>query len=126
MYLRQNGTQEFLGDMKGVSQPTVSRIVTVLVPVVRAVLEEFVPSAGDAIQMASGRVCLVNGTITCGCRKLCHPMRPGNTRGSGHRAGPGAEPGRSRLTQVDGDARKAVSVAVRGAHGANCSDRCTR
>ena len=35
MYLRQNGTQEFLGDMKGVSQPTVSRIVTVLVPVVR-------------------------------------------------------------------------------------------
>ena len=64
MYLRQNGTQEFLGDMKGVSQPTVSRIVTVLVPVVRAVLEEFVPSAEDAIQMASGRVCLVNGTIT--------------------------------------------------------------
>jgi hypothetical protein len=64
MYLRQNGTQEFLGDMKGVSQPTVSRIVTVLVPVVRAVLEEFVPSAGDAIQMASGRVCLVDGTIT--------------------------------------------------------------
>ena len=64
MYLRQNGTQEFLGDMKGVSQPTVSRIVTVLVPVVRAVLEEFVPSAEDAIQMASGRVCLVDGTIT--------------------------------------------------------------
>ena len=61
---RQNGTQEFLGDMKGVSQPTVSRIVTVLVPVVRAVLEEFVPSAEDAIQMASGRVCLVDGTIT--------------------------------------------------------------
>ena len=64
MYLRQNGTQEFLGDMKGVSQPTVSRIVTALVPVVRAVLEEFVPSAEDAIQMASGRVCLVDGTIT--------------------------------------------------------------
>ena len=36
MYLRQNGTQEFLGDMRNVSQPTVSRIVTTLVPIVRA------------------------------------------------------------------------------------------
>ena len=33
-------------------------------PVVKSVLEEFVPSAGDAIEMASGRVCLVDGTIT--------------------------------------------------------------
>ena len=64
MYLRQNGTQEFLGDMRNVSQPTVSRIVTTLVPIVRAVLEEFVPAAEDAIEMASGRVCLVDGTIT--------------------------------------------------------------
>ena len=45
MYLRQNGTQEFLGDMRNVSQPTVSRIVTTLVPIVKAVLEEFVPGA---------------------------------------------------------------------------------
>ncbi len=50
--------------MRGVSQPTVSRIVTVLVPVVKSVLEEFVPSAEDAIEMAGGRVCLVDGTIT--------------------------------------------------------------
>ena len=64
MYLRHNGTQEFLGDLKGVSQPTVSRIVTALVPVVKAVLEEFVPSAEDAIEMVQGRVCLVDGTIT--------------------------------------------------------------
>jgi hypothetical protein len=64
MYLRQNGTQEFLGDMRNVSQPTVSRIVTTPVPVVKAVLEEFVPAAEDAIEMASGRVCLVDGTIT--------------------------------------------------------------
>ena len=50
--------------MRNVSQPTVSRIVTTLVPIVRAVLEEFVPAAEDAIEMASGRVCLVDGTIT--------------------------------------------------------------
>lgn len=64
MYLRQNAVQEFIGDMRGVSQPTVSRIVTVLVPVVKSILQEFVPSAADAIEMVKGRVCLVDGTIT--------------------------------------------------------------
>jgi len=64
MYIRHNGTQEFLGDMRDVSQPTVSRYVTDLISVVKAVLEEFVPSAADAIEMVDGRVCLVDGTIT--------------------------------------------------------------
>jgi len=64
MYLRQNGTEEFLGDLRGVSQSTVSRIVCQLVPVVKAVLEEFVPTAKEAIEMVNGRVCLVDGTIT--------------------------------------------------------------
>jgi hypothetical protein len=64
MYLRQNGTQEFLGDLRDISQPTVSRIVTVLVPIIKAVLEEFVPTAQDAIELVNGRVCLVDGTIT--------------------------------------------------------------
>jgi hypothetical protein len=64
MYLRQNCPQEFLGDLRGVSQSTVSRIVTVLVPAVKAVLEEFTPTAAEAIESADGRVCLVDGTIT--------------------------------------------------------------
>jgi len=64
MYVRQNCTQEFLGDLRDVSQATVSRIVTDLVPIIEAVLEEFVPTAADAITMVSGRVCLVDGTIT--------------------------------------------------------------
>jgi hypothetical protein len=64
MYLRQNSPQEFLGDLRGISQPTISRIVTKLVPVVKAVLEEFVPAAEDAIEMVRGRVVLVDGTIT--------------------------------------------------------------
>jgi hypothetical protein len=55
MYLRQNATQEFLGDLRKVSQPTVSRITTRLMPVVKAVLEEFVPAAADAIEMVKGR-----------------------------------------------------------------------
>lgn len=64
IYLRQNATQEFIGDMREVSQPTISRYLADLIPVVKAVLEEFVPSAQDAIEMVSGRVCLVDGTIT--------------------------------------------------------------
>jgi hypothetical protein len=64
MYLRQNGTQEFLGDLRDISQPTVSRIVSALVPIVQAVLGEFVPDAREAIELVQGRVCLVDGTIT--------------------------------------------------------------
>jgi hypothetical protein len=64
MYLRQNGTEEFIGDLRDVSQATVSRIVTTLVPIIKAVLEEFVPDAKDAITMVKGRACLVDGTIT--------------------------------------------------------------
>jgi DDE superfamily endonuclease len=64
MYLRQNCTQEFLGDLRDVSQATVSRITSVLVPIVKAVLEEFVPDVQDAIRMVKGRAVLVDGAIT--------------------------------------------------------------
>lgn len=63
MYIRQNATQEFIGDMRDTSQPTISRYVKELVPIVKAVLEEFVPSAEDAIEMVNGRVVLVDGTL---------------------------------------------------------------
>jgi hypothetical protein len=64
MYLRQNATQEFLGDLRNLSQPTVSRIVTLLVPMVEENLKEFVPTVEEAIEQVSGRVCLVDGAIT--------------------------------------------------------------
>ena len=64
MYLRQNCTQEFLGDLRDVSQSTVSRITSVLVPIVKAVLAEFVPDVKDAIRMVKGRAVLVDGAIT--------------------------------------------------------------
>lgn len=64
MYLRQNCPQEFLADLRGLSQPTVSRIVTDLVPVVKAVLAEFVPDSKDAVRVVKGKVCLVDGAIT--------------------------------------------------------------
>jgi hypothetical protein len=51
---------------------------------------------------------------SCGCRKSCHYMRPGNTRGSGHRAGLGGEPRRLRSEEVDADDRQAEPAAAPG------------
>jgi hypothetical protein len=64
MYLRQNATQEFIGETRDTSQPTISRYAAVLVPLVKAVLEEFVPDAAEAIEMVRGKVVLVDGTLT--------------------------------------------------------------
>jgi hypothetical protein len=64
IYLRHNCVQEFLGDLRGISQPTVSRILADLVPLVRSVLAEFVPDPQEAIRLVEGKVCLVDGTIT--------------------------------------------------------------
>src|SRR5687767_7621599 len=82
MYLRQNGTQEFLGDLRDISQPTVSRIVSALVPIVQAVLEEFVPDAREAIELVKGRVCLVDGTITPCWSYADHPELWSRKRGT--------------------------------------------
>lgn len=54
MYLRQNATQEFIGDIRDISELIVSRIVGVLEPVVKSVLEEFMPSAAEVIEMVKG------------------------------------------------------------------------
>lgn len=64
MYVRQNATEEFLGDMRHISQSTVSRIVTEIIPVIKVALGEFVPTAEEAIDRAKGKVLLVDGTIT--------------------------------------------------------------
>ena len=63
IYVRQNATQEYIGDTLDTSQPTISRYVKTLTPIVREVLEEFVPSVEEAIEMVEGRVVLVDGTL---------------------------------------------------------------
>ena len=63
IYLRQNATQELIGETRDTSQPTISRYAAVLVPLVKAVLEEFVPDAAEAIEIVKGRVVLVDGTL---------------------------------------------------------------
>jgi DDE superfamily endonuclease/Helix-turn-helix of DDE superfamily endonuclease len=59
-YLRQNIPQEVLGEYFEVSQPTVSRIIQDITPVVADVLDQFIPNATEATE---GRVILVDGTL---------------------------------------------------------------
>jgi hypothetical protein len=63
MYPRQNATQEFIEDTRDTSQPTISHYVAELTPIVKSVLEEFVPSAEEAIEVVKGRGVLVDGTL---------------------------------------------------------------
>ncbi len=60
-YLRQNMVQEVLGEHFEVSQPTVSRIICQLTPVIADVLDQFIP---DATEATCGRVVLADGTLT--------------------------------------------------------------
>jgi len=46
-YLRRNRVQAELGEQFGVSQPTISRAVTALTPVLGEMLNEYVPVAED-------------------------------------------------------------------------------
>ena len=54
MYLRQNATQEFIGETRDTSQPTISRYAAVLVPLV-------------LLNSADGEVLLAAVTLVAGC-----------------------------------------------------------
>jgi hypothetical protein len=58
--LRQNPVQQVAAELFGVSQATVSRRWTVLLPVVAEVLRQEVP---DPVEVSRGRVVLVDGTL---------------------------------------------------------------
>lgn len=59
-YQRQNATEEFLAAIFDVSQPTISRRITLLEAPIGAVLESFVP---DPVEATKGDVLLVDGTL---------------------------------------------------------------
>jgi hypothetical protein len=76
MYLRQNATQEFIGDMRDASQPTISRYVATLVPLVKSALKEFTPSVADAIEgtynaKSARRLTALTGIVHTQCRVQC-------------------------------------------------------
>lgn len=62
-YLRQNIIEEVLGEIFGVSQPTVSRVLADLTPVVARIVAGWIPDVAEAMARATGRICLVDGTL---------------------------------------------------------------
>ena len=71
-YLRHNRTQVEIGESLGVSQPTISRAITVITPLLSAALAEHVATAGDLDPEAQY---IVDGTLLpcwswAGCKEL--------------------------------------------------------
>jgi hypothetical protein len=79
--IRQNLNQMAVGDLFGVSQPTVSRIYRRFMPLVEQVLCLHVPSLADAVD---GRLVLVDGTDVPTGRRAGHDE---NRSGKRHRSG---------------------------------------
>ena len=55
--------EEVIADLFGVSQGTVSDIITEFTPLIAQATEEFRPDAEEAKQMTRGRLALVDGTL---------------------------------------------------------------
>src|SRR5512144_3191165 len=62
-YQRQNVIQEVLGEMFGVSQETVSPLITFIVPLVAQATRPFVPTEQEAVERVTGQVCLLDGSL---------------------------------------------------------------
>ena len=59
-YLRRNRVQEEIAENYGVSQPTISRAISAITPLLVQVLLEYVPAADD---LDAGRQFIVDGTL---------------------------------------------------------------
>lgn len=63
LYKRQHMIEEVIADLFGVSQGTVSDIITKFTPLIAQATEEFRPDADEAKQVTRGRLVLVDGTL---------------------------------------------------------------
>lgn len=59
-YLRHNRTQSEIGESLGVSQPTISRAISAITPLLATALSDYVPVAGDLDECAQY---IVDGTL---------------------------------------------------------------
>ena len=63
LYKRQNMIEEVIGDLFGISQGTVSNIMTDFTPLIAQATAEFRPDPKEAKEMTRGRLVLVDGTL---------------------------------------------------------------
>ena len=82
MYLRNNLTQEVIAELLAVSQPTISRTIAEIEPVIGAVLAEHIPHPAEAV---TGRVIVVDGTLTpCWSWAAAPELSSGKHHTTGH------------------------------------------
>ena len=85
LYKRQNIIEEVIADLFGVSQGTVSEIITEFTPLIAQATEEFRPDAEEAKQMTRGRLALVDGTLwPCWSWEHAPEMWAGKYKTTGH------------------------------------------
>ena len=63
IYLRRNHVQETVGEFYDVSQSTISRIISLLTPLVRAATADCVPDDVQVAAAIANRIVLVDGTL---------------------------------------------------------------
>ena len=63
VYARHNVTEELLGAFMGVDQSQISRVITMLTPVIELVTAPYVPTEQDATEALDGQVALVDGSL---------------------------------------------------------------
>ncbi len=81
VYVRQNLSQTVVGDLFGVSQPTVSRIYRSVLPLIGEALCLHAPDLTEAVR---GRIVLVDGTLVPTGNRAGHK---GDYSGKRHRSG---------------------------------------
>ena len=85
LYKRQNIIEEVIADLFGVSQGTVSEIITEFTVLIAQATEEFRPDADKAKQMTRGRLALVDGTLwPCWSWEHAPEMWAGKYKTTGH------------------------------------------
>ena len=85
LYKRQNMIEEVIGDLFGVSQGTVSEIITEFTLLIAQATEGFRPDSEEAKQMTRGRLALVDGTLwPCWSWERAPEMWAGKYKTTGH------------------------------------------
>ncbi len=85
LYKRQHIIEEVIADLFGISQGTVSDIITEFTPLIAQATEEFRPDPEEAKQMTRGRLALVDGTLwPCWSWESNHELWAGKYKTTGH------------------------------------------
>ena len=85
MYARQNMIEEVIADVFGVSQGTISGVITTFTPLIAKATEEFRPGADEAKLATRGRIVLADGTLwPCWSWESAPELWAGKYKTTGH------------------------------------------